>query len=142
MKKSKLFIVTIGILLLCHFSQGHSSTFPLNDSNFQTNNDTTVYDAKILDATAILQDAISYFLKNNKYKDWKETDGKIVAIKGVVEKDGTITNVKILKSSGVDILDAEALRLIKAAKYNPGKYNNEIVRSTFSIVVLFPAQKQ
>lgn len=139
---SKFFITVIGILLLCHFPQERSAAFPLNDSNYQTDNDTTVYDGNTYDVPAELPDAISYFLKNNKYKEWKETDKTFVALQGIVEKDGTITGVNVRKSSDITVLDEEAVRLIKSAKYIPAKYKNKNVRSKFTILVHFPARKQ
>lgn len=47
----------------------------------------------------------------------------------VVNKDGSISDVKIVKSAGDPSLDKEAIRLIKAMpKWNPGKQNGKAVR--------------
>lgn len=139
MKKSNLFFIVISILFLCNFSQKNISAFSSNEFIYQVTNDTTVYSGLNLDSTAELQDAINYFRNNNKYKDWKEAN-TLVVLRGIVEKDGTITGVKIRRSSNVEILDKEALRLIKSAKYNPGTIKGKTVRSDFDIVVRFPAQ--
>ena len=122
--------------------QSRSSVLPTNEYNYQIDNDTTVYDGYTFDVPPELPDEINYFLKNNKYKDWKETDKTFVALQGIVEKDGTITGVNVRKSSDITVLDEEAARLIKSAKYIPAKYKNKNVRSKFSILVNFPARKE
>jgi TonB family protein len=66
-------------------------------------------------------DAVAYFRQNNRFKDWDKNDKKQIFLQGVVEKDGTVTNVRILRSSKIPKLDEEALRLVKSAKYCPGK---------------------
>ena len=142
MKKTLYLIIGIAILLLFNFSQGNSELFILDESNYQIKNDTTVYEVPFLDIPAELPDAIDYFLKNNQFKDWKDTDEKKVALQGIVEKDGTITGVSIRKSSEIDVLDKEAVRLIKTAKYIPGKYKGQNVRSKFTVVVYFPAKEK
>lgn len=102
--------------------------------------DTTIYDGLNVN-TAELQDAIEYFRQNNRFKDWDKNDKRVVILRGIVEKDGTISNVGIGKSSNVKKLDDEALRLIKSAKYTPASTGDgQIVRSKFAIVVPFPAQ--
>lgn len=60
-----------------------------------------------------------------------------VYVKFVVEKTGTVTNIKI--SRGVDpSLDNEALRIVKSMpKWNPGKQNGETVEVAYVIPVNF-----
>jgi len=140
MKTILSFFIGIMTLLLCNIFQGHSMIIPSDDRVYQAVNDTTVYDMP--DITAELPDAINYFLTNNKHKDWKETDRKMVVLQGIVEKDGTITGVRVLRSSQVDDLDKEAVRLINVATYKPAKNRNQVVRSKLTIVVQFPPQKQ
>ena len=106
--------------------------------------------------SAILPDAIDYFRTYNKYKDWDSKKGKRVLVRGIAEKDGTITGVGIsygwdldpqsgaMKNKsegtcGLKELDEEALRLIRQAKLLPGMTDKKIpVRSKFVIVVDFP----
>ena len=91
--------------------------------------------------TAELLDPTNYFRQNNKFKDWDKNNSKLVVLQGVVEKNGTISDVKILRPSNITELDDEALRLIKSAKYAPGKNSNgEDVRSKITIPVQFPAK--
>jgi TonB family protein len=54
----------------------------------------------------------------------------------VVEKDGTVSYVKVLKS--VPELDEEAKRILKSSpKWTPGMINNTAVRVSFTIPVVF-----
>ena len=56
----------------------------------------------------------------------------------VVNKDGSISDVKIVKSAGDPSLDKEAIRLIKAMpKWNPGKQNGKPVRVQCTTQVKF-----
>lgn len=96
---------------------------------------------KIAPYTAKLENAIEYLRANNKYKDWDAKDKKRVVLEGIVEKDSTLTNLKIRRACGVKELDEEALRLIKNKKISPGKDDNlNIIRSEWAIVIPFPAQ--
>jgi TonB family C-terminal domain len=139
MKKVIIFI--FGIICLTSFIQG--SGFNNTKTGYEvsytaSNADTTIYDVPYY--TAELQDAIDYFRQNNKFKDWDKNNPKKVYLQGVVEINGTINNVRIVRASNVKELDDESLRLIKSAKYSPGKNDTgEDVRSKFSIIVSFPA---
>ncbi len=60
-------------------------------------------------------------------------------IRFVVEKDGTISNVKILRGiSGAQACDEEAVRIVKSMpRWSPGKQNGVLVRVQFNIPVKF-----
>jgi TonB family protein len=62
----------------------------------------------------------------------------IVIVQVVVEKNGTITNPKVI-SSVHPKLDAEALRAVKAldGTFTPAKHNGEVVRCYYQIPVPF-----
>jgi TonB family protein len=70
--------------------------------------------------TPYLDQAKKYFRENNLYKDWDPQDKKEVQIAYIVEKNGIATNVEVEKSCGIEMLDKEAVRLIKEARYTPG----------------------
>jgi hypothetical protein len=58
-----------------------------------------------------------------------------VAITLVVEKDGTISNLKIIKDCGYGTGE-EAIRVLKTLKkWNPGTIKNKAVRSILSIPI-------
>jgi len=59
----------------------------------------------------------------------------------VVNTDGSIQDVEIMKSSGDVYLDKEAVRVVKTMpKWNPGKQAGKAVRVRFTLPVLFRLQ--
>lgn len=65
-----------------------------------------------------------------------------VMVKFVVEKDGSIGDVTILKGVDKD-LDREAIRVVKKMpKWQPGKNNGVAVRSYYNLPVVFKIQAQ
>jgi TonB family protein len=84
--------------------------------------------------------AMSDFLMSNiNYPDVAAKNGiqGRVVCNFIVAKDGTVTDVNILR--GVDpMLDAEAVRVLKSMpKWNPGKQRGKVVRVKYTIPVLF-----
>ena len=70
-----------------------------------------------------------------------DIQGRVI-VNFVVEKDGSIANVKIAKGVDKD-LDREALRVVKKMpKWQPGKNNGVAVRSYFNLPVTFRLQNQ
>ena len=69
----------------------------------------------------------------------KGTQGR-ATVQFVVEKDGSITNVKILR--GIDPeLNKEAVRVISAMpKWKPGEQRGKPVRCKFTVPVMFKLQ--
>lgn len=91
--------------------------------------------------TPIFKDKpIEYFRKNNKYKDWDANNPKEVSLDYIVEKDGTTSNIRIIKSSGEKKLDDEAIRLIKEAPhlYGANLKGKPIRCKDTKITVFFP----
>ena len=83
-----------------------------------------------------------YLAENAKYPQdaYEETYGGRVIVQFVVEKDGSISNVEILKSV-FPSLDEEAMRLVKEMPHwNPGKQNNKPVRVKYTVPVSFHPQ--
>ena len=83
-----------------------------------------------------------YIDKSLKYPAEAEkagTQGRVIAT-FVVEKDGSITNAKVVKA--IDpLLDAEALRIIhEMPKWNPGKQDGELMRVKYTIPITFRLQ--
>lgn len=80
-----------------------------------------------------------YLSKSIRYPEEarkKSVQGRVIAT-FVVEKDGSISNARVVKS--VDpLLDAEALRVVNAMpSWNPGKQNGEAVRVKYTVPVAF-----
>ena len=83
-----------------------------------------------------------YLVKNIKYPAEAEKAGIVgrVIATFVVEKDGSVSNAKVVKSVH-PALDAEALRLIKGMpKWTPGKQNGEAVSVKFTVPISFHLQ--
>jgi len=145
MKKTIMFIMLTGVAGFASCIQSNDSKVlqanqatPGYTESAVTKNDTTVYEAPSI--TAELPDAVEFFRQNNKFKDWDKNNSKVVVLQGIVETNGAISGVRILRPSNITELDDEALRLIQSAKYTPGKNEKgENVRSKFTIPVSFPA---
>ena len=80
-----------------------------------------------------------YLGKNLRYPAaarGNNTQGKVF-VTFVVEKDGSLTDIRILKSLSPET-DAEAIRLMQACpKWNPGIQNGRPVRVQYSMPVSF-----
>ncbi len=66
--------------------------------------------------------------------------GKVI-VEFVIEKDGSVSSVKVVKSAG-DLLDAEAVKVISASpKWKPGMKGGEAVRVKMAVPVEFKLRK-
>lgn len=76
---------------------------------------------------------------------FKEGIGGYTVVNFTVTKNGTIENVKILKSSGNKELDAEAVRALKAGlteKWTPGTVGGKPVDCQYTLPVKFSLKKE
>lgn len=56
----------------------------------------------------------------------------------IVDKDGSVTDVKVLRSSSDATLDNEALRVVKSSpKWEPGRQRDRAVKVTYTFPVIF-----
>ena len=82
---------------------------------------------------------IEYLSSNIKYPadaQKQKVDGRVL-VNFVVEKDGSITEVKVIKPA-FPSLDAEAVRVVKAMpKWKPGYQNGKAVRVQFTMPINF-----
>ena len=82
---------------------------------------------------------MQYLAENVKYPASareKKLTGRVI-VQFVVEKDGSITETKVMKSVAPE-LDAEALRIVNSMpKWTPGMQDGKIVRVKFFIPVIF-----
>lgn len=84
----------------------------------------------------------SFLSKNVKYPVVAEENGVQgrVLVSVVVERDGSISNIKIVKSVDT-LLDKEALRVVRSMpKWIPGKQGGKLVRVKYSVPVTFRIQ--
>lgn len=82
---------------------------------------------------------LDYMNRNLKYPILAQESGiqGTVHIAFVVEKNGEVTDVRILRGIGGGC-DEEAVRVVKAMpKWNPGKQRNKAVRVAYSVPVRF-----
>lgn len=86
------------------------------------------------------QEALMQFLRQEvkypKEAEEKGLQGRVV-VRYIIEKDGSISEVEIVKSVN-EYLDAEAIRVVNAMpKWKPGKQKGEPVRVKFTLPVTF-----
>ena len=59
----------------------------------------------------------------------------------VIEKDGSISNAEIIRSSGFQLLDIEAMRaILNMPNWTSGKQNGDSVRVKFALPITFKLQ--
>jgi protein TonB len=83
-------------------------------------------------------DLMKFLRRNLTYPDIaveKRTKGT-VHISFVVEKDGSVSNINVLKGIG-DGCEEEAVRVVRKMKWKPGKNNGHPVRVQFNLPVKF-----
>ena len=89
-----------------------------------------------------IQELMSFLSKNTKYPASamaKNVQGRVI-VQFVVEKDGTPTEFKVIRSVDPD-LDAEALRVMKEMpKWKPGMQRGQVVRVKYTVPVTFRIQ--
>ena len=86
-----------------------------------------------------MEELMKFLQRNVKYPKEAQEQGKQgrVIVQFVVNKDGSITDAKIVKSVDPQ-LDAEALRVVNAMpNWTPGKQRGKEVRTYFTIPVTF-----
>ena len=89
-----------------------------------------------------VQGLMRYLSQNIRYpeKAIKENRQGRVIVKFLIDKDGSVTDAKVVNSCGAD-LDAEALRVVgEMPKWTPGKKNGKVVKTEFTLPVKFSMQ--
>ncbi|WP_315448288.1 energy transducer TonB [Segatella salivae] len=82
---------------------------------------------------------LQYIMKNIKYPEQAMKEGiqGRVTVRFIVEKDGSISNVRPVLSVH-PLLDKEAVRVVESMpKWSPGKQNGKPVRVRFNVPVMF-----
>lgn len=119
----------------------------------QTNNDTihnpidynTPFTLAVLDSKPYPPegfDKLNEFIKANYVTPNKtENANRRIFISFIVEKDGSLTNFKILRDFGMGSGE-EVIRILKTTgKWIPGKFDNHIVRSSFTLPISLQTSK-
>ena len=143
--KCLLFAVSALMLLVVVFVPARANAQDKKEKTTQTRKDTTTDDKiyEVCEQMPIFEggDAalLKYLTDSVKYPELAKKHGVQgrVVIGFIVEKDGSLTDVKVLRH--VDIaLDAEALRVVKGMpKWIPGCQDEQLVRVRYNVPVSF-----
>lgn len=90
-----------------------------------------------------MNELMKYLRSNIKYpaESFEKGSQGRSYIQFIVEKDGSVSNVEVIKSSGDSLLDAEAMRVVSSmSKWKPGKQRGEDVRVKMTLPVAFILQ--
>jgi protein TonB len=123
------------ILILFAFN-----SFSQSNETIQT--DENVYNTSSLEVRPEFPGGIEKFYKfissNFKIPDeiGKEKINVKIFVSFIVEKDGTLSEIKVIKDAGYE-LGKEAIRVLNAMpKWNPGELNGNYVRSSYRFPIL------
>ena len=143
--KCLLFAISALVLLVIVFAPARANAQDKRGKTTQTHKDTTTGDKvyEVCEQMPIFEggDAalLKYLTDSVKYPELAKKHGVQgrVVIGFIVEKDGSLTDVKVLRH--VDIaLDAEALRVVKGMpKWIPGCQDEQLVRVRYNVPVSF-----
>ena len=141
--KCLLFVVSALILLVIVIAPARANAQDKREKTTQTRKDTAPDDKvyEVCEQMPIFEggDAalLKYLRENLKYPDKTKdrgVQGRLV-IGFIVEKDGSLTDVKVLRPVDID-LDAEVLRLVKGMpKWIPGRQNGKRVRVRYLLPI-------
>lgn len=141
--KCLLFAISALVLLVVVFVPAGANAQDKKVKKAQTHKDTTADDKvyKVCEQMPTYEgdDAalMKYLGENLKYPEEAKERGQQgrVVVGFIVEKDGSLTDVKVLRS--VDrALDAEALRVVKGMpKWIPGRQNGQCVRVRYLLPI-------
>ena len=143
--KCLLFAISTLVLLAVVFAPAGANAQNKKVKKARTHKDTTT-DDKVYDVCEQMPTyeggdvaLLKYLTDSVKYPELAKKHGVQgrVVIGFIVEKDGSLTNVKVLRA--VDrALDAEALRVVKGMpKWIPGRQNEQRVRVRYNVPVSF-----
>ncbi|WP_269223676.1 energy transducer TonB [Flavobacterium sp. IMCC34518] len=102
--------------------------------------DTTILSSNVVDKMPEFPGGIKKFytyVGNNFEKPELDSENAIrVSVSFVIEKDGSMTDIKVLKDPGYG-LGAEAIRVLKSlkTKWSPGMYEGKAVRTSYNLPI-------
>ena len=126
-----------------HYSNGNAPTAAQTGNATVGNGDNTIYDVTptMPEFPGGAQAMGDYIAKNLKYPVDAKQQGKdgFVMIQFVVEKDGSRSDVKVMRNGKLPSMDKEALRVVNSMpKFSPGRNEkNQPVRVKFVVPVRF-----
>ena len=141
--KCLLFTISALVLLVIVVAPARANAQDKKEKTTQTRKDTTTDDKiyEVCEQMPIFEggDAalLKYLTDSVKYPELAKKHGVQgrVVIGFIVEKDGSLTDVKVLRPVDID-LDAEVLRLVKGMpKWIPGRHNGQRVRVKYLLPI-------
>jgi protein TonB len=141
----KVLFVASAAFAFCYFMVGNDLTFA--QAKADQKSDEKVYsfvdEGASFGSKGDLSELYQFIAKNLRYPEEakeKKIEGKVFA-KFVIEKDGSVTNVEIVKGVGYG-MDEETLRVVKMLpKWNPGKQSGKAVRQAFTMPITFSLEE-
>jgi TonB family protein len=115
----------------------------VNAQNIDTSKSATVDSSKFLpiDTEPSFPKGDFGFLRYISKNEKPSTDQGKVLISFIVEKDGSLSNIQVIRSLS-ESADKEAIRLInESPKWSPGKQGKRPVRVRYSTIINFPPLK-
>ena len=140
----KRLVVSLAILLGLYGNAKASEIIPqfVYEENLADSN--KVYDvAEVMPEYPGGRSAMQYFLQTQMVYPVearkKGVQGRVI-VSFVVEKDGTLSQAKVVRSIEAN-LDEESLRVVKSMpRWNPGRQNGKAVRVKYTVPIVFRLQ--
>lgn len=137
--KAKMMMVAMAVLLSLSsvYVQAKGATYPI----FLEQSKDRIYDVvEVMPKYKNgMSDLMAYLCENVRYPEEaikKKIQGT-VTIKLIIEKDGSVSNVKVAQAVH-PLLDAEAMRVVKAmGKWTPGTMKGKPVRVSYHLPIRF-----
>ncbi len=131
------------IFLICTFNTSFSQTIetpdPTSGEIDVVGDNNSIYNSTGIDVKPEFPDGIVAFQKfiARNYQIPKDFQGKgTIYASFVIEKDGSLTDIKILRDLGFET-SKEAIRVLRLSpKWKPGSLNNKFVRVYYTIPIV------
>ena len=133
MKKFAKMLMLVAVLLVC------GTACNRNQSNKEPENYATVEQKPMFNGEDAGKFA-TWVFGQIKYPEeaYKNDIQGRVTLQFTIAKDGKVKNVKVLRSSGSQLLDDEAVRVVSMSpQWEPGKHNGKKVDVVFTFPVVF-----
>lgn len=134
-------IILFALLFSAQFSGAQNK---ISFTEREVQNDTLVYNTAGLEVQPEFPGGIekfhAFFYSNFKAPE-EGIKGKITVM-FIIEKDGSLSRIQVLRPLGVEIRKEIAQVLKMAPKWSPGSQNKKIVRTLFSVQFPFDYSKK
>jgi protein TonB len=133
-------IITLAFLILSTLSYSQTAEHVIGSGEIipVEKEDLKIYTPKEVEAPVTFKNGnsnINQFISENFVVSKKMKENKIhgeIVLSFVVEKDGSLSNIKKIKDLGLDT-GKELERVVKSGKWLPAELNGKKIRSTFNL---------